>query len=131
MGWLLYPYRKIKRYLIKRAYLESLRDEIAEEFLQLLLQLMSLYFLLDKKMRKNIEDFSGLILFKSKDNEIRVLAEFNKNKLKHKELKPHEKILRSILNNEVILEGNFNYIYRFGFIANHIQLSILEMLKLR
>jgi hypothetical protein len=39
-------------------------------------------------------------------------------------------ILRSILRNEVILEGNFNYIYRFGFLANNIQLSIMKMMKL-
>jgi hypothetical protein len=32
-------------------------------------------------------------------------------------------VLRSILNNEVRLDGNFNYIYRFGFLATHLQLQ--------
>ena len=31
-------------------------------------------------------------------------------------------VLRSYLNNEIRLEGNFNYIYRFGFLATHLQL---------
>ena len=30
-------------------------------------------------------------------------------------------VLRSLLNNEIKLEGNFNYIYRFGFLATHLQ----------
>jgi hypothetical protein len=31
-------------------------------------------------------------------------------------------VLRSYLNNEIKLEGNLNYIYRFGFLATHLQL---------
>ncbi|MBU2461290.1 hypothetical protein KKH65_00230, partial [bacterium] len=140
MDWLLYPYRRIRHYFTKRAFLKCLGDEAAEEFLKLLLKLMSLSFLIDRSLRKNIEGFSGLIQFKSKDNEIRILARFKDSQLKVKELKPTEEeeqfpnatvifknaealmnfllpkggqrdILRSILNNEVILEGNFNYIY--------------------
>ncbi len=38
-------------------------------------------------------------------------------------------VLISILKNEVRLEGNFNYIFRFGFLANHIQLEITKMLE--
>jgi hypothetical protein len=131
---------------------------VAEEFLKLLLKLMSLSFFLDRDLRRNIEGFYGLIQFRSKDNKIRVLAEFGRNRLKRKELKPKQKlkatpnatvvfknaealmnfllprggqrdVLRSILRNEVILEGNFNYIYRFGFLANHLQLEFAETLN--
>lgn len=158
MGWLLRPYRKIRRYFVKQAFLKCLTDEGAEEFLKLLLGLMSLSFLLDRNLRKHIEGFCGLIQFRSKDNEIRVLAAFKNNRLKRKELKPEEKlkatpdatlvfknakavmnfllpkggkrdVLRSILENEVTLEGNFNYIYRFGFLATHLQLEFTEMLN--
>ncbi|MDI6792320.1 MAG: hypothetical protein QME81_05555 [bacterium] len=157
MDWLLYPVRRIWRYLARRAFLKCLRDEVAEEFLEILLKLMSLSFCLDRNLRKNIEGFNGLIQFRSKDNEVRVLAEFKDNRLKAKELKPTEKlkatpnatvvfknadalmnfllpkgggdgrrdILRPILENEVALEGNFNYIFRFGFLANHLQLKLL------
>lgn len=161
MDWLLYPFRRIWRYLVRRAFLKCLRDEVAGEFLKLLLKLMSLSFCLDRNLRKNIEGFNGLIQFRSKNNEIRVLAEFKNNRLKPKELKPTEKlevrpnatvvfknadalmnfllprgggdgrrdILRPILENEVALEGNFNYIFRFGFLANHLQLELARMLK--
>ena len=157
MDWLLYPYRRIRRYFIRKVFLKAIENEVAEEFLKLLLGLMSLSFLLDRNLRRHIEGFCGLIQFRSKDNEIRVLAEFKDNRLKRKELKPKEElkarpdatvifknaealmnfllpkggqrdILRSILNNEVILEGNFNYIYRFGFLANHLQLELEKML---
>jgi hypothetical protein len=138
--------------------LKCLANEAAEEFLKVLLKLMSLSFLLDGDLRKNIEGFRGLIQFRSKDNEIRVLAEFKNDRLKRRELKPKQKlkatpnatvvfknaealmnfllprggkrdVLRSILRNEVILEGNFNYIYRFGFLANHLQLEVDKMLN--
>jgi hypothetical protein len=38
-------------------------------------------------------------------------------------------VLRSYLNNEIRLEGNLNYIYRFGFLATHVQLPFLPLLK--
>ena len=160
MDWLLNPYRRIRRYFIKRAFLKCFESDLAEEFLKILLKLMSLSFLLDRKLRRNIEGFSGLIQFRSKDNEIRVLAEFKNKRMKAKELRPKEElkqvpnitvifkdaealmnfllprggkrdILRSLLNNEVILSGNLNYIYRFGFLANHIQLELTKMLEQR
>ena len=38
-------------------------------------------------------------------------------------------VLHSYLNNEIRLEGNLNYIYRFGFLATHVQLPFLPLLK--
>ncbi len=78
MDWLLYPYRIIKRYFVKRAFLKCFEDEMAEEFLGVLLKLMSLSFCLDSNLRKHIKGFCGLIQFRSTDNQIRVLAEFKK-----------------------------------------------------
>jgi hypothetical protein len=37
-------------------------------------------------------------------------------------------VLHSYLNNEIKLEGNLNYIYRFGFLATHVQLPLLRLL---
>ena len=34
-------------------------------------------------------------------------------------------VLRALLNNEIRLEGNLNYIYRFGFLATHLQRHFL------
>ena len=156
MDKLMYPARKVMYFFLKRSFLKCQKDEIAEEFLKLLLKLMSLSFCLDKKLRKNIEGFRGVIQFRSRDNEIRVLAAFKNDKLDVKELKPADKprdepnatvifkdaeglmnfllpkggqrdVLRSILNNEVVLDGNWNYIYRFGFIATHVQLQAAKL----
>jgi len=158
MDWLMNPWVRVRHYFFKRAFLKCLRDEVAEEFLKALLNLMKFSFLIDRRLRKNIEGFRGLIQFRSKDNEIRVLAEFKGNRLEQRELKPNERlkavpnatviyknsdalmnfllprggtrdILRSILRNEVVLEGNYNYIYRFGFLANHLQLEYAKILK--
>ena len=158
MGWLPRPLREIRLSLIRRAFLKALKNEAAEEFLKLLLNLMTISFLVDSAMRSHIEGFIGRIQFRSRDNQIRVLAEFKDDRLKTRDLEPNEKIssepnativfkdaealmnfllprggqrdiLRSLLRNEVTLDGNFNYIYRFGFLANHLQLQVTNMLK--
>ena len=160
MGWLLYPYRRIRRYFARKNFLKLLEDEVAEEFLQVLIKLLRYSAYLDSYLRKSMKNFNGLIQFRSKDNEIRVVAEFKKGRLKDKELKPNEQlkkiptaevvfknaeavrnfllpkggiagrrdVLRSLLRNEVKLEGNYNYIYRFGFLATHLQLQLKELL---
>ncbi len=38
-------------------------------------------------------------------------------------------ILGALLKNELVLDGNFNYIYRFGFLANHVQLQFKRALQ--
>lgn len=158
MDRLMYPVRKAMQVILKRAYFKCLKDEIAEEFLKTLLKLMSVSFQVDKRLRKHIEGFRGSIQFRSRDDAIRVVAEFKDNKLKQRELKRNERlkevpnatvvfknaeglmnfllpkggkrdVLRSLLKNEVALDGNFNYIYRFGFVANHMQLELAKMLK--
>ncbi len=160
MAWLfwllLYPFQKPRRGLVRMRLQRRMKNEVAEEFLELLLRLMSLTFLLNRKLRAYIEGFNGLIQFRSKDNKVRVLAEFKKGRLKVRELKPEDTleatpnaeivfknagavmnfllpkgglegrrdVLRSLLNNEVTLVGNYNYIYRFGFLATHLQLQL-------
>lgn len=152
-------YYRIRRWFIKRGFLklievEKIEAELAEEFFKTLLLLMRFSFIVDKEFRSYIKDFSGIIEFRSKDGEIRVLAIFKNSELKVKELEPNEKgetpnvivnfkdhivlmnfllpkggkrdILRSLLNNEVIIKGNLNYIYRFGFLANHLQLELIK-----
>ena len=160
MDWLLYPYWAIKRNLAKRRFLERLKEEAAEEFLEGLLQLLKISSHVDGYLRRSMKDFNGRIEFKSKNNEIRVLADFKNGCLDERELDPEEElrppahasivfkdaaavknfllpkgglkgrrdVLRSLLKNEVNLEGNFNYIYRFGFLATHLQLQLLKAL---
>jgi len=158
MNWLLYPYWRIRQHYVKKNFLDCLKEEVAEEFLKVLLQFMKYACFLDAYLRRSIKDFQGRIEFRSENKGIRVLAEFRDGWLNPKELAPEEEIipppnasvifknpeavrnfllppggltgrrdvLRALLNNEIRLEGNFNYIYRFGFLATHLQLPFLK-----
>lgn len=123
---------------------KCLLSEFAEDFLQILLNLMSIVFLVDRDFRKNIEGFNGRYQFKSKDGSINVYALFADNRLEVHEgdlsdpditiyfkdgkalmsylLTPKPDILGSILHQEVSLDGNLNYLYKFAFMAKRLQL---------
>ena len=127
-----------------RRFGDCLTSEFAEEFLQLLLGLMSVVFLFDHDFRKNIEQFKGRYLFRSRDGCITVAALFKDGRLEVREeeipapditvmfkdgkalmgylLTPKPDILGSMLRQEVSLEGNLNYLYKFAFMAKRLQL---------
>jgi len=153
MAWLsnifnrvLNVFRKWWQRWVRRRFLKSIESEAAEEFLKLLLRLMSLTFQLDKDFGRNIDGFKGRYLFRTIDNSVTVAAIFTGRGLKVKEklipdpdvsvvfkdrrslmdylLATDRDILKLVLNNEVVLKGNMNYIFKFGYMANHIQLSL-------
>ena len=135
--------RYFRFFKAKKRFLENLGSEFAEEFLQLLLNLMSLMFFLNKDFRKNIKDFNARYLFKSKDSQITIAAIFKNNKMKVYEkeidntnvtvifknskalmnflLSPKPDILNSILKQEVTFDGNLNYLYKFIFMSRRLQ----------
>lgn len=126
-------------------YLEAIKSEGAEEFLQLLLKAMKLVFFIDKDFRRNIENFNGRYLFCSKDRSITVAAVFENGRLKVSEeeidntnmtvtfknakalmgflLSPKPDILGSMLRQDVAVDGNLNYLYKFAFMAKRLQLK--------
>jgi hypothetical protein len=137
---------------------KRMTDEVGEEFLELLLKALGTAGLFEPDLKESMKGFNSRIQLRSEDNEIRVLAEFKDNRLKERELKPKEElhpspdstivfkdyralmdfllpeggrrdVLKSLLNNELRLEGNLNCIYRFGFLANHVQLPLLRELE--
>jgi len=125
-------------------FLSGLSSEFAEDFLQLLLGLMSVVFIFDHDFRKNIEGFNGRYQFKSKDGLMTVAALFGDDRLEVREeeipnpditilfkdgkalmgylLAPKPDILGSMLRQEVSLDGNLNYLYKFAFMAKRLQL---------
>ena len=127
-----------------KEFLDCLSSEFAEDFLQLLLGLMSVVFMLDSGFRKNIAGFNGRYQFRSKDGSINVAALFGDNRLEvHEEeipnpditvlfkdgkalmeylLTPKPDILGSMLRQEVSLDGNLNYLYKFAFMSKRLQL---------
>ena len=129
---------------VMKKFLDCLSSEVAEGFLKTLLGLMAIVFTFDGAYRKNIEGFSGRYLFKSKDGSIKVAALFHHNRLEVREeeipdpditilfkdskalmnylLTPKPDILGSMLRQEVSLDGNLNYLYKFAFMAKRLQL---------
>ena len=127
-----------------KSFLDGLQSDLAEDILQLLLGLMAVVFQVDPEFRKNIEGFDGRYQFKSKDGRITVAALFQDNRLEVREeeipnpditvlfkdgralmgylLSPKPDILGSILHQEVTLEGNLNYLYKFAFMSKRLQL---------
>ncbi len=128
-----------------KAFFETMKSEGAEEFLELLLRLMGLVFHVDKDFRRNIEDFNGRYLFRSRDRQITVSAVFGNNRLKVSEeeiqdtnitvifrnakalmdflLSPKPDILGALLRQDVTVDGNLNYLYKFAFMAKRLQLK--------
>jgi hypothetical protein len=138
----------IVRFTGKR-FLKRLEDEETEEFLKGLLRLMKLAFWLDPGYRRNIENFTGSYRFKDKDGGVNVLVRFHNGTMKISEdpvpevnvmvtfknsqalmrllLSLKKDILNSLLNNEVLVTGNLNYLYKFVFMANHPIHPLLNM----
>ena len=119
---------------------------VVDEFLELLLKGMDLCFFLLKDYREdNIENFTGRYLFVvgDKDDNIVTSATFKNGSMRVKDegiedwdakiafkdtsafkefiFSKDQDILNSILKNDVQVDGNLNYIYKFGFMARDLQ----------
>ncbi len=125
--------------------LGSIESESSEQFLEILLKLMKLVFILNPNgFRRNIEGFSGRYLFRSSDDSITVSAIFDNGVMTVEEgkidrpdiavtfrngkalmnfiLSPKPDILGAMLRQDVTLVGNLNYLYKFAYMAKRLQL---------
>ncbi len=111
---------------------------------------MGLVFMLSEEYRKNIKGFKGNYLFTTNGNGVDVSAMFDDGDMKvsHQAisnwnvkitfeshvalmeflLSQDQDILNSILENEVQVEGNLNYIYRFGFLAKDLERRVTDQI---
>jgi len=130
---------------------ESFDSEVTEEFLELLLNAMRIFYIFNEDFRNNIEGFEGRYLFKSRDGKITVAAIFENGRMNVKEkeigdtditvsfrsakalrefiFSPKPDILGSILRQDVVVDGNFNYMYKFAFMAKRLQLMVTGQLQ--
>jgi hypothetical protein len=128
--------------LLSRNLIKELSGELTDKFMELLLGGMDLSFCLSRGYRKNIKNFKGRYLFQTADGMVEASATFDKTNMKvHTEaisdwnvrvtfkdaaalrayiFSKDQDILDSILKNEVEVDGNLNYIYRFGFLARDL-----------
>ena len=127
-------------------FLDSLQNEAAEAFLKGLFFLMQVKCAIDPAFRRNIEDFQAVYQFKGKDDGFGVLLEFADDDLSFREgltdeatitiifkdggglirflISQKKDVFQALLHNEVQVSGNLNYIYKLGFMANHLQLEL-------
>jgi uncharacterized protein (DUF1330 family) len=124
--------------------LQGLESDFTEEILKILLTSMSLIFVVNSKYRMNIENFHGTYLFRSQDNAFSAAAVFKNGKMEVLDgaidnpniaiifknpaalrsfiFSPKPDILNAILRQDVSIDGNLNYLYKFAYMANHLKL---------
>ena len=130
-----------------RKLLDSITSESADEFLDLLLTGMAVAFKLNLfKLRKNIENFTGRYLFTSKEGEVTEAVIFKDGKMEVLKkpiddtditvtfrdnktlmdflLSPKPDLLDAMLHQDITLNGNLNYIYKFAFMAQRLRLIL-------
>lgn len=132
--------------LLNRTLLNELAAEATEAFLELLLRGMDLAFCLCRNYRRNIEGFAARYVFTTKDGAVAVTAEFggeemsvykkaldnptvkvsftNTGALREFLFSEDQDILKSILSNSVEVDGNLNYIYKFGFMSKDLLIRL-------
>lgn len=120
----------------------QLCGKLTDEFLELLLGGMDLAFALSRSYRRNIQDFRATYVFKTRDSSVGVSAVFDNGDMRvDPEARPFyqalvcfrdppalwsfllakdQDILDSLLANAVDVEGNLNYIYKFGYLARDL-----------
>jgi hypothetical protein len=143
LSWFL-PDRLVLR--LMRKQIEDLKRAVegtlTDKFLEILLGGMGLALLLLRGFRRNLAGFSGRYLFRTEDGAVAAGAYFANGRMQvlHKADNVYDvavtfkdpaalrkflfscdqDILASILANEVSVDGNLNYIYKFGFMARDL-----------
>jgi hypothetical protein len=132
--------------VVTERFQRCLGSDLAEGFLQLLLTLMSAVFMVSRDFKRSIKDFSGRYVFRSRDNRIETSVLFENGRMHVREgkvdnpnvtvvfkdskalmsylLSPKPDILGSLLRQDVVIDGNFNYLYKFAYMANRLKLMV-------
>jgi hypothetical protein len=125
---------------------QALKDELegtlTDKFVELLLVAMDLAFILFASYRRNLRDFRATYVLRTVDQRVAASALFGGGRMTVRSLavaapnvtitfkdpaallqflfaKDHD-ILASILANEVEVDGNLNYVYKFGFMVRDL-----------
>ncbi len=121
---------------------KQLTEETTDDFLELLLKGMDLSFCLSSDYRRNLKDFKGRYLFRTSTGGVTVGAVFKKGNMKVRKkgiddwdikveftdadalntflFSKSQDILDSLLDNTVQVDGNVNFIFKFGFMAKDL-----------
>ena len=110
------------KFLIKRwskDLTEQIYGKVTDKFLELLLKGMDLAFYLSKGYRKNRDGDMSVHEGAQDDWDARITFK-NAAALRSFIFSKDQDILNSLLKNEVEVDGNLNYIYKFGFMARDL-----------
>ena len=133
---------------LENEMLGELTDEFHELLLRVMVLAFSIDKALDLSLspfegyRKNIEGFKGRYLFRTADNRVAASAIFKDSDMRVEDdpidswdvrvtfkdaaslraflFSKNQDILNSLLENKVEVDGNLNYIYKFGFMARDL-----------
>ncbi len=136
--------KRVEAMIEKRAreLKKQLTEEVTDDFLELLLKAMDVSFFLSSDYRRNIEGFKGGYLFKTSTGGVAAGAVFKNGNMKVRKkgiddwdikveftdadalntflFSKNQDILNSLLDNTVEVEGNVNFIFKFGFMAKDL-----------
>lgn len=137
-----YPVRQA----LEKTLLNCIDGHMIGNVMEVLLNLMGLVLRLDKKYRRNIENFDAVYAFTDKAGDFYIAAIFRNNTLSVSRKKVENPtftlifkdnealvkllfsgapdILNAMLNQEVDFEGNINYMSKFGYMAMHLVLEL-------
>ncbi|MEW5800911.1 MAG: SCP2 sterol-binding domain-containing protein [bacterium] len=146
LDWIQRQFQQWQFRKAKKEFQQCVAGESMETSPEILFRLMDLFFQLNPDSRKNIRGFSGTYQFKSEDNKVAVLATFDDERITVEEtlyaepditiifkdsrsiinsfISPKKDILKTLHDNKVALQGNLNYVYKLGFLTDHIQLAL-------
>ena len=121
---------------------KELHGQVTDGFVEILLNGMGLALCLSKGYRKNIKGFEGRYVFRTAKDQVAASATFKGNNLQvYQEstddwdvrvtfrdtdalsaflFAKNQDIMNSLLANDVEVDGNLNYVYKFGFMARDL-----------
>ncbi len=116
---------------------------VTDKLLEALLTGMDAAFWLSRGYRRNIKDFQGRYLFATQNGDVAASAVFKNGDMRVKKdavdrwdirvsftdetalleflFSENQDVLNSMLENKVEVEGNLNYLYRFGYLAKDLK----------
>ena len=145
MNTILNFFRKFSLKRTIKKMINSKETELMDDFLELLLKALRLVLCLDRKYRKNIEDFNARYAFRSQDGKIASSAIFKNNKMKVKKnavedtnvtvifkdgkvlweflMGKNPDIFAFILESKLSYKGNANYVLKFAYMATYMKVK--------
>ena len=128
--------------VFSRGLAHQIEVEATDKLLELLLVGMDLAFFVSRSYRRHIEDFEARYVFMARNGRVDATVDFADGDMQVHEqameqwtvrvtftdaaalrkflFSKDKDILNSLLENKVQVEGNLNYLYKFGFMARDL-----------